>query len=340
MLAEAVTIQKAKELKDLALTAADWARRKGMGQEAVKYANSYAVQAEIRIGEMLKVTSRAKPGPKRDRLLGVTDLSPTLKEIGITKRESVRAQKLAELDDDKKEEILQGKNTVGKAVKEHKNTVKQAKRKEQLTQATKSYKESEDIKIYFGDCLTVTKKEVKANSVDLILTDPPYPYEFIECWSKLSELAEYALKPSGLVIAMSGQLYLPEVISRMQKHLEYYWTVGLKLIGQHQIVHPVNIQCGWKPIFIFQKAPKKKLGYCPLDYLESAPVKEKADHEWQQDLSIFETLVNKFSEPGGLVLDPFAGSGTTLLACKNLKRKVIGVEIDKDMETVIKGRII
>ena len=38
MLVEASTIQQAKELKDLALTAADWARRKGMGDEAIQYA--------------------------------------------------------------------------------------------------------------------------------------------------------------------------------------------------------------------------------------------------------------------------------------------------------------
>ena len=66
MLAEANTIQKVKEFKNLALTAADWAKRKGLGQEAVKHAQNYALLAEIKLGEMLKATEKAKGGrPKK-----------------------------------------------------------------------------------------------------------------------------------------------------------------------------------------------------------------------------------------------------------------------------------
>jgi len=177
--------------------------------------------------------------------------------------------------------------------------------------------------------------------VDVIITDPPYPYEFIECWSKLSELADYALKPSGLCIAMSGQLYLPEVMDRLGKHLNYYWTMCVQMTAQKQIVHPVNIQCGWKPILIYQKAPKKKISYCPSDFLTCDPKEvSKQDHEWQQPLKEYEILIDRFSEPGQLVLEPFAGSGTTLAACKNLKRRVIGIELDKSQEATIKGRLV
>ena len=59
LLAEANTVQKAKELKDLALTAADWAKHKGLGEEAVKLAMSYAMDASRRMGELLQATERA-----------------------------------------------------------------------------------------------------------------------------------------------------------------------------------------------------------------------------------------------------------------------------------------
>lgn len=110
LLAEANTIQKAKELKDLALTAKEWARRKGLGQDAIKYCEEYKRRAEIRLGEMLLATDRAKgaskPGTKRGttRLPDVTASPPTLAELGITKRESLEAQKLAELPQESKEE--------------------------------------------------------------------------------------------------------------------------------------------------------------------------------------------------------------------------------------------
>ena len=65
MLMEATTIQKAKELKDLALTAKDWAKRKNLGNEAIQYCRSYALEAERKMGEMLKDTERAKGDLKR-----------------------------------------------------------------------------------------------------------------------------------------------------------------------------------------------------------------------------------------------------------------------------------
>ena len=64
LLAEANTIQEVKEFKTLALTAADWAKRKGLGRQAERHCRSYALRAEIKIGEMLAATKkkRAKGG--------------------------------------------------------------------------------------------------------------------------------------------------------------------------------------------------------------------------------------------------------------------------------------
>lgn len=53
-------------------------------------------------------------------------------------------------------------------------------------------------------------------------------------------------------------------------------------------------------------------------------------HTAQKPLALMHDLVRLFTDPGEVVLDPFAGSGTTLLACKNLGRKAIGVEVDEE----------
>jgi ParB family chromosome partitioning protein len=114
MLAEADTIQKVKEFKTLALTAADLARRKGMGEKAIQYARSYALQAERKMGEMLAATERAKraPGPGRGKVgrpaRPTFTAIPTLSELGLTKDESARAQKLAALSEEKFKEITDG----------------------------------------------------------------------------------------------------------------------------------------------------------------------------------------------------------------------------------------
>jgi len=66
-----------------------------MGGEAIQYARSYALEAERKMGELLKKTERQKPGGYK-RLHDVT-VSPTLAEIGVSKRESAQAQELAEI---------------------------------------------------------------------------------------------------------------------------------------------------------------------------------------------------------------------------------------------------
>jgi N6-adenosine-specific RNA methylase IME4 len=124
MLAEATTIQKAKELKLLALTAAEWAKRKGMGEEAVQHARAYALWAERRMGELLIETERAKGtagkliGPGRGKKNGATkrappfsDTAPTLADLGVSKKESAAAQNLAALPMNVFEEVVSGKKT-------------------------------------------------------------------------------------------------------------------------------------------------------------------------------------------------------------------------------------
>lgn len=53
-------------------------------------------------------------------------------------------------------------------------------------------------------------------------------------------------------------------------------------------------------------------------------------HPTVKPLPIIRNLVENSSREGGLVLDPFMGSGTTAVACKELKRNFIGFEINKD----------
>jgi len=70
---------------------------------------------------------------------------------------------------------------------------------------------------------------------------------------------------------------------------------------------------------------------------------EKGDHglhETQKPLKLMECLVSLVTQEKAIVLDPFAGSGTTCLAAKRLNRHYIGVEIDKNYVEVARKRMI
>lgn len=62
-------------------------------------------------------------------------------------------------------------------------------------------------------------------------------------------------------------------------------------------------------------------------------------HPTQKPISLMEYLINTYTDEGNLVLDPFMGCGTTGIACKNLNRNFIGIELNKEYYDVADSRI-
>jgi len=243
----------------------------------------------------------------------------------------------AKASDEVKEQLRTGEVSINQAYKDIKKEEKVQQRLQQIEEKAEIGKnKSIDVDFRLGDF-----EEVFANipngSVDCIITDPPYPREFIECWTKLARFAKRVLKPNGFCIAYSGQMNLPEVISRMSQYLDYYWTFAVYHEGQTQIVNGVNIICRWKPILIFQNG-RKQLPYVIQDYFISEK-REKDGHEWQQSVSGVSYLIQKFTEENDLICEPFAGSGTTIIAAKQLNRQIIAAEINEQSYNVAKERI-
>ena len=76
--------------------------------------------------------------------------------------------------------------------------------------------------------------------------------------------------------------------------------------------------------------------------IATAPKSEKkfGKHPTQKPIKLLERLITAASKEGDLILDPFSGSGTTGLVAKQLKRKYIGIEIDKEFLELTKNRYI
>jgi site-specific DNA-methyltransferase (adenine-specific) len=67
--------------------------------------------------------------------------------------------------------------------------------------------------------------------------------------------------------------------------------------------------------------------------------KERGDHPCQMPEAVLERIIRVSSEPGDLILDPFAGSGTTLAAAKKLGRDYLGIELSKEYVRKIRQRL-
>jgi site-specific DNA-methyltransferase (adenine-specific) len=262
-----------------------------------------------------------------------------INDLGLTKKQARNIQKLT--PEAVRETIKESKEKGEIPVRA--TVLKKVKEKEIIEKRNKLINLGESIKpddlrvdIRFGDFSKVFS-DIADSSVDCIITDPPYPYEFINCWSRLSEFASRVLKPHGFLIAYSGQKYLPEVLNRLGEKLNYYWTMSMYMPGKTQIVNGVNMMCRWKPILIFQKGKKLNPNIIDDYFVNSAP--DKDGHDWQQGESGLSVLIEKYTKPGDLIIEPFSGAGSVLRVAQKLKRNCIGAEIDEATFNIAKARL-
>lgn len=176
----------------------------------------------------------------------------------------------------------------------------------------------------------IRKADIKSNSIDCIVTDPPYPQEFIKTFDWLAERASHWLKPGGSMLVMSGQSWLPKVLNSLDAHsLNYHWTLAyLTPGGQSVQIFPRKVNTFWKPVFWFVKGEYK--GDWIGDVTKSNPNdNDKRFHYWGQSESGMADLIKRISLPGQTILDPFCGGGTTGVVAVQLNRLFIGIDSDE-----------
>lgn len=122
-LAEAVTISQTKKILDVAAAAEIYARRQHLSEEAEQMAATVKVEALRKLGEMLQATERAEGGKgisgnqyTKNLVRCPTGTAPTLSELGLTKKESSIAQKLASLPEEAFQQVRDGHISVTKAI--------------------------------------------------------------------------------------------------------------------------------------------------------------------------------------------------------------------------------
>lgn len=192
------------------------------------------------------------------------------------------------------------------------------------------YYQEEGIKIYNGDCIEVMK-QIPNESIDLVLTDPPYGIaadkgvgggiqkgrKYEDNWDvrPTKDYFDEMLRISKQAIIFGGQCFtdlLPQ---------NNHWIVWDKT-GQIKFDNPYSgAELAWTNI---KKNTIKKY-VC----IQAGFIGQEKDrwHPTQKPVAVMKAILRDYDYK--VILDPFLGSGTTLVACKELNRQGIGIEISQ-----------
>ena len=181
--------------------------------------------------------------------------------------------------------------------------------------------------------------EIADNSIELIITDPPYNEDSIPLYGELAKLAQRVLKPGGSLITIVGHYALFKIGKQITDNsaLEYHWQLILKHNGHTAKMWKQRVWPKYKPMLWYFKRSgngndngERPTMYSDIkDLIESQPV-DKTMHDWEQSTIEAERIIKPLTVEGQIILDPFMGYGTNGIAALKLNRKFIGIEIDKE----------
>jgi len=192
-------------------------------------------------------------------------------------------------------------------------------------------------KVVCGDCLELLK-EIPDKSIDLVLTDPPYGIELeydiykdtSENWITLFScvLPELIRISKCVIMPCCRFVKLKWIYSNYPPDWLICWYKG-------SVGHRSNIGFNdWEPHLVYGK-PNKIMH----DYFKTSPTPFNNGHPCPKPIKWAQWFIEKSTNQGDLVLDCFLGSGTTAVACKQLNRNFIGIEISPDYCKIAESRL-
>lgn len=188
------------------------------------------------------------------------------------------------------------------------------------------YYEDDFATIYHGDAESLLVGEVQA---DAILTDPPYGVGIKYGEHYNDRRADYWDWLRSMVAQMRAAANVVAFTHRVTalRHLEDWdwiacWNKPRSLSGLIQF--PISPH--WEPIFVYGIQGRKDLPRRFDVFSVNPAIASDSAHPCPKPVGLYTALVDWLTLPNHTVLDPFMGSGTTLVAAKSMGRKAVGIE--------------
>ena len=232
------------------------------------------------------------------------------------------------------------------------------------------------IKLLQGDCLDHMDKMIAEGiKVDAIITDPPF--NIVEKIGKNIHLFRQSEKQNDVSITRENMAFdvgfdqfawlerIPKILKKGGNLIIFNdWEnmgdiarvlrekkIKVKCLNHWQKVNPCPAE--WRRRFVAGReyflhctnGPKNTFNTETVHHgdfiypLTKKSEKSHGKHPNQKPLNLMEELITVLTNEGDTVLDPFSGSGSTMLACKNAGRRGVGIELDHDFYKIAEKRI-
>jgi len=229
-----------------------------------------------------------------------------------------------------------------------------------------------------GDCLELMK-QIPDDSVDMVLTDPPYgttacKWDSVIPFESMWEQLKRVTKKNGAIVMTASQPFTSALVMSNVKMFKYCW-VWDKVTARGHLVAKIRPMAQHEDIVVFalgkttynpqmtQKNKPEKGRKFAASSTSIMPVQSKiggeivvrdksypktiqtfsmdkrVGHPTQKPVALMEYLIKTYTNEGETVLDFTMGSGTTGVAAKNLGRDFIGIELDEEYFRIAKERI-
>ncbi len=213
---------------------------------------------------------------------------------------------------------------------------------------SKPYYDHAGIQIWLGDCRDILPT-LEAGSVDLVLTDPPYGISYVSSRRIRSDPLVAPIRNDDSVNAIRDAMPLLDRVLALDRHaylfasamrigesleaIQAFWTIKNVIIWDKGDAGTVgDLEAGyawnWEPVIYAMKGRRVLNGPRPRAiYRYDWSGTRDPVHPTVKPVGLLSWLLQKSTNIGETILDPFMGSGTTLFAAASLGRKAVGIEL-------------
>jgi len=203
--------------------------------------------------------------------------------------------------------------------------------------------------IIHADCIKALPM-LPDNSVDFILTDPPYLVNYKPRDGRTVSNDDNAawLKPAFAemyrVLARDGYCFTFYGWPHADRFMQAFRAAGFRPVGHFSLLKKYTSSVGHvrsqhETAYLLAKGNPGRPSNPLADVIEWGDNTGNKDHPTEKPISALLPVIETYSAKGDTVLDAFAGAGSTLIAAKTLGRNYIGVEMDKNYHAVAKKRL-